>query len=101
MSREKLSSEKVVVAAPMSFVGSAQRIWKIADVSNAALKWLLCVPGVLVLISVAWTVIACWYLIFGLWLVPYRLLRRSARKNKRDKLRHQEVLTAIEKRESN
>jgi hypothetical protein len=27
----KLASEQVVVAAPMSFSGSAQRIWKMTD----------------------------------------------------------------------
>lgn len=45
--------------------------------------------------------VACWYFVmyvlFGILFIPYRLLRRGSRKNKRDKLRHREVLDAIEK----
>lgn len=90
----KLASEKVVVSAPMSFSGSASRIWKITDVKNALLRWLLLVPAALFLVSMAWVLVFCWYMIFGLWVVPYRLVRRSSRKNKRDNLRHQEILEA-------
>ena len=38
-----------------------------------------------------------WYLLFGLFLVPYRLLRRGARKRKSEALRHREMLGAIDK----
>ncbi len=34
----KLASEKVVVSAPLSFSGSAQRIWKITNVENPIAK---------------------------------------------------------------
>lgn len=37
MSRQ-LASEKVVVSAPLSFSGSAQRIWKITNVENPIAK---------------------------------------------------------------
>ena len=93
----KPMSEQVVIEAPLSFTGSAKRLWKLTGVDNDFVKWLLLVPVALVLITVAWFVIVFWYLILGLWLVPYRLLRRSSRKNKRDKLRHREVLDAIER----
>lgn len=96
----QLASEKVVVSAPFSFAGSTQRIWKITKVDNLILKLIL-VPLAIMLIIGAWMFVACWYFVmyvlFGILFIPYRLLRRSSRKNKRDKLRHREVLDAIEK----
>ena len=95
----QLPSEKVIVSAPFSFIGSAQRIWKITHVDNLLAKILL-VPLALVLIMGAWVFVACWYFIiyvlFGIWFIPYRLLRRGSRKRKQEKLRHREVLDAIE-----
>jgi Flp pilus assembly protein TadB len=95
----QLASEKVIVSAPLSFIGSAQRIWKITKVDNLIVKILL-IALALGLIACAWVFVAFWYFImyvlFGILFIPYRLLRRSSRKNKRDKLRHREVLDAIE-----
>ena len=96
----KLASEKVVVSAPTSFSGSAARIWKMTDVNNAALKWLLLVPIALCLILMAWSLVAIWYVIifglFGIFVIPFRLLTRSGRNRKRSKLQHREVLQAIQ-----
>jgi hypothetical protein len=50
------------------------------------------------LICIIWFAVLCWYIFFGLLLVPYRLIRRSSRKNKRDQLRHRELLDAQRKR---
>ena len=36
----------------------------------------------IVLILMVWVLVTAWYLIWGLWLVPYRVLRRGARKRK-------------------
>jgi hypothetical protein len=76
----QLQSEKVVVAAPMSFAGSAGRIWKL--VSLRPDPWTRVLLGVLAiaLIVLAWTVVLAWYLFWGIWLVPYRLIRRGGRK---------------------
>ena len=97
----QLKSEKVVVSAPFSFAGSAQRIWKMTDVDSIILKLFL-VPLAIILIMFAWMLVACWYFViyvlFGLWFIPYRLLRRGSRKRKQEKLRHREVLDAIEQR---
>lgn len=96
---EKLASEKVVVSAPFSFAGSAQRIWKITKTDNAPLKWMLLVPVALMLIIFVWMFVCFWYVImyvvFGIFFIPFRLWRRGARKNKRNELRHREVLEAI------
>lgn len=96
----KLASEKVVISAPLSFAGSAQRIWKITRVDNLAIRLLLSLLAI-VLIAGAWMFVACWYamlyILFGILFIPYRLPRRGSRKNKRDKLRHREVLAAIER----
>ena len=97
----QLASEKVVVSAPLSFAGSAQRIWRITKVDNLMLKLFFVLLATIFIIG-AWIFVACWYFVmyvlFGILFIPYRLLRRSSRKNKRDKLRHREVLDAIEQR---
>ena len=86
-----LASERVVVEAPMSFTGSAKRIWKLTDANG----WLI--PVAVLLILAAWAIVAAWYLFFGLLLVPYRLIRRGGRTRKRQALQHREVLSAIER----
>lgn len=93
-------SENIVISAPMSFTGSVHRIFKITDIKNQLLKWLLLVPLALLLTLTAWSFVLIWYLIFGIWLIPYRLIRRSQRKAKRDRLRHQELLEVVSKQES-
>lgn len=96
---EKLASEKVVISAPTSFSGSAARIWKITNSDNTTLKWLLLVPLALCLILTAWFFVAMWYFIifglFGILVIPFRLLTRSGRNRKRNKLQHRELLEAI------
>lgn len=94
----KLKSEQVVISAPMSFHGSAARIWKITISPNILIKIILgCVA--LIAILFAWTIILAWYLTFGLLLVPYRLVRRGQRKRKMENLRHRELLQATEMKE--
>lgn len=96
----KLRSENVVISSPLSFIGSAKRIWKITDVENPAAKVLLGLVAA-ALILFAWVFVAFWYVliyvVFGILFIPYRLLRRSSRKQKQAKLRHREVLDAIGK----
>lgn len=82
-----LESERVVIQAPMSYTGSARRIWRVGP------RWL--VPLLVVAIAATWLVVTGWYLIFGVLLVPYRLIRRGSRKNKREQLRHREILQAV------
>lgn len=92
----RLASEDVVVSAPMSFAGSAQRIWKITRSSDhpaaKVILYSLAVTGVVV----AWVVVACWYVIFSILLIPFRLIRRGSRKRKREALQHREQLEAIQ-----
>lgn len=82
-----LASERVVVAAPMSFAGSLGRLRKLP-------AWAFWTVG-LVLLLAWWTLILAWYVVFGLLLVPYRLVRRGSRKRKQDELRHREQLDAL------
>jgi len=100
MSRQ-LASEKVVVSAPLSFSGSAQRIWKITNVENPILKTVLGLIAI-TLIVCAWVFVVMWYFVmyvlFGVFFFIFRLFTRSRRKSKRDKLRHREVLDAINQR---
>ena len=80
----RLNSERVVIEAPLSYTGSAKRLWRLGP------RWIT--PILVVLIASVWIVVTCWYLFFGLWLVPYRLVRHSSRKQKRDALRHREMM---------
>ena len=100
MSRQ-LASEKVVVSAPLSFSGSAQRIWKITSVENPIAKFALALIAI-TLIMGAWMFVLCWYFVmyvmFGVFFFIFRIFTRSRRKNKRDKLRHREVLDTIGQR---
>jgi Flp pilus assembly protein TadB len=95
----KLASEKVVISAPTSFSGSAARIWKMTDSDNAWIKWLLLVPIALGLIFMAWSFVAIWYVVifglFGIFVIPFRLLTRSGRNRKRNALQHRELLAAV------
>jgi ABC-type transport system involved in cytochrome bd biosynthesis fused ATPase/permease subunit len=79
----------------MSFAGSAQRIWKLTKMSDATPALIALSITAVVLIGVAWAFVLGWYMVFGLLLVPYRLIRRGQRKNKRDNMRHQELLQAM------
>ena len=99
----KLASEKIIVSAPLSFRGSAQRIWKITDVENPIAKFVLSLLAITLIIG-TWMFVLCWYfmmyVLFGVFFFIFRLFTRSRRKNKRDKLQHREVIDAIEKRVS-
>ena len=87
-----LASADVVIAAPASFTGSAQRIWRI---TRGHTGWPAAgfVTLAVLAVVVAWALVACWYLIWGIWLIPYRLIRRGQRKQRLAQLRHQELLS--------
>lgn len=95
----QLKSEKVIVSAPTSFSGSAARIWKITESDNDLLKWIVLVPIALCSIFMAWSFVAIWYFIifglFGIFVIPFRLLMRSGRNRKRNTLQHRELLEAV------
>jgi uncharacterized membrane-anchored protein len=90
----RLDSENVIVAAPMSFAGSAQRLWRLVPRGGGWVP-VAAGSGIVLLIAVVWAVVLCWYVIFGLLLVPYRIIRRGQRKNRRQELRHREMLTTM------
>src|SRR4051794_30211310 len=66
----KLQSEKVVVAAPLSYAGSAARIWKLTGVVAQPAARIGLGAVAIVLIVFAWAVVTGWYVLFGLLLVP-------------------------------
>lgn len=73
--------EKPIVAAPMSFTGSAQRLWRPVTRMTSPAKVALGSVMVLVILM-AWTLVLCWYLFWGILVVPWRLLRRGQRRQK-------------------
>lgn len=92
----EMQSDKIVVASPMSYAGSAERIWNLTEILWVRLFVL--VP----LIGMAWLLITAWYVtlvvFMGVLFVPYRLIRRGQRKRKVERLRHRELLEAVKKR---
>jgi uncharacterized protein DUF1707 len=92
----RLASEDVIINAPMSYAGSAQRIMRIRRRARTEASLVALTATAVALVVVAWAIVTVWYLTWGLLLVPYRLLRRSARKRKVEALRHREMLGTIQ-----
>jgi len=92
----RLASEDVIINAPMSYAGSAQRIMRIRRRAEGGPNLAAITLLAIVLIMVAWVFVTVWYLLWGFWLVPYRLLRRGARKRKAEALRHRELMGTIQ-----
>lgn len=88
-----LESERVVVQAPMSFVGSARRIWMIQRRDDGWQVPLTIVA--LVVIPLVWLLVATWYVFFGILVIPWRLLRRGQRRRRQEELRQREILGAV------
>src|SRR3954451_12776658 len=93
-----LESEKVVVSAPLSFHGSASRIWKLTRLGYSGFTQVALVVLALCAVAMAWAFVAAWYMTWGLLLVPYRLIRRGSRKRKVNALQHRETLAALQQR---
>jgi hypothetical protein len=92
----RLASEDVIVNAPMSYAGSAQRIIRLRRRAEGGGALVAVTVLAILLIALAWTAVTAWYLTWGLLLVPYRLLRRGARKRKAEALRHRELMGTIQ-----
>jgi hypothetical protein len=90
---DRLPSEHIIVSAPLSFHGSATRIWRplSARAQGSKYDWLWYSLAV-VLVALAWVCVLSWYVVFGLLVVPYRLIRRGQRKRKLEEARHRELL---------
>lgn len=91
-----MASKKPVVSAPMSFNGSYLRtvnaLWHGQSSSfQLAFGWWM----ILLVLSFWWTAIITWYLVFGILLIPYRLIRRGGRKRTIEQKRHEEMLEAL------
>lgn len=95
--QERLPSEQVIMESPLSFTGSAKRI--IPAVYRGMPKRPRAVPVapvvVVLLISIVWVGVLFWYLVWGVFLIPFRLFRRLQLKSEVDELRHRELLDAI------
>jgi hypothetical protein len=92
----RLASEDVIINAPMSYAGSAQRIMRLRRHADGGGKLAAITALAILLILVVWVLVTAWYLTWGVWLVPYRLLRRGARKRKAEALRHRELMGTIQ-----
>lgn len=85
MAGTKLASASVVISAPLSFAGSAQRIWKVTNRPHPVVRGVMLAVA-LILIPLAWVVVLSWYAVVGVLVVPYRLVRRGERRRTRDEM---------------
>jgi len=92
----RLASEDVIINAPMSYAGSAQRILRLRRLAHSPGPTVAITILAIVLVLLAWALVTVWYFFWGLWLVPYRVLRRGARKRKAEALRHRELMGTIQ-----
>jgi len=92
----RLASEDVIISAPMSYAGSAQRIMRVRRRVRGGWKLVAITVLAIVLVFFVWAAVTGWYLLWGLLLVPYRLMRRGARKRKVEALRHRELMGTIQ-----
>ena len=92
----RLASEDVIINAPMSYAGSAQRILRLRRRARSGGAKVAVTGLAIVLVLLAWVIVTAWYLVWGVWLIPYRILRRGARKRKAEALRHRELMGTIQ-----
>jgi len=92
----RLASEDVIINAPMSYAGSAQRIFRLRRHVDGGAPLVAVTVLAIVLVVLAWVFVTVWYLVWGFWLLPYRILRRGARKRRVEALRHRELLGTIQ-----
>lgn len=92
----RLASEDVIISAPMSYAGSAQRIIRLRRRAEGTKNLTAITALAILLIVLAWVLITVWYLMWGFLLVPYRIVRRGARKRKVEALRHRELMGTIQ-----
>jgi hypothetical protein len=92
----RLPSEDVIISAPMSYTGSAQRIMRVRRRARSEIELAALTALAVGTVTFVWLLVTVWYLMWGLLLVPYRLYRRGERKRKADALRHRELLVALQ-----
>lgn len=91
--------ESQSVAAPLSYVGSAQRIWRLSHNAPRAAF----VPISMLMVACAWIFVTWWYVlifgVFGIFVIPFRLVTRGQRKRLRQAERqHREMMAMLNTR---
>jgi hypothetical protein len=71
-SGSELEGDRLVVSLPMSLAGSSERIWKLISPGND----IMLAVAAAVLVGLTWCVVLCWYVIWAVFLLPYRLITR-------------------------
>lgn len=96
------TSSQMRLAPVLSFAGATERLWTLTRTDNPWLRYLLLIPAVTILVLLAWIFVAVYYVgmygVFGIVFLPWRILRRGSRKRKIERTRHEEVLSALEKK---
>lgn len=92
----RLGSERIVTSSPLTYTGSYRRIRnRVSDMDSGWVKWLVAVPLAVLAVAAMWAVATVvWVASLALLFVsvPWKLLRRGARKRKLEEARHRERL---------
>ena len=67
-----------VAGAPMSYAASAQRIFHLRDLASGAAARAALTSLAVMLTVLVWALITCWYVIWGIYQLPFQLMRRSS-----------------------
>lgn len=86
--KSQLPSEQIILESPMSYTGAARRAWRWRRRSIVLL------PFSLLELLARWVLVTVWYVVFGILVVPYRLVRRGRKQRQIAELRHREALAA-------
>lgn len=102
MEHQRHRSEDIIINAPMSFAGAAQRSWRLRRTGPQWFGLTVMTLVALLVIAAWWATVAVWYVIIfgllGILALPYRFLRRGARKRKMEARRHREMMDALERK---
>jgi hypothetical protein len=100
LSRDTLGSEEIILDAPMSFTGMTKRTLRFTRRHPCQHWWskTLATTGLVLWLTLAYTVILCWYAFWlTIGLIPfavYRLIRRSQRRDEQRRRQHAELLAS-------
>lgn len=88
-----------MISSPMSFTGSASRLWRLTTLSDNIVLKVCLIALTVTLILCAWVLVVVWYVIwvgvFGVFFFLWRLWRRSSRQKKEVAKAKHEGLMAI------
>ena len=76
---ERLPSEDVILSAPLSYLGSAERIWRLRRHVTPGWQLTAATVATAILVVLVWAFVTIWYLTWGISRIPQEIGRASCR----------------------